>query len=161
MSDQILKRRPNSGFVAYPLHFEKRMVDGTARYRTRCDMLVGPCACGHVHQEDDEFVHDLLQYYGVTIETLNLTVKDGKVYIPRYWIKAVNHENCDVLSGPCKCGNTHKANEWWVVELLAAHGAKILNCSETELPVVDKPTDQEKALNSVRWRRLHPRRNEI
>jgi len=161
MPDQILKRRPDSGFVPYPKHFEKRMVDGTARYRTRCDMLVGPCACGGVHQETDGFVQEALSYYGATIETINLQIKNGKVYIPRYWLKVTGHENCDVLSGACKCGDIHTANEWWVVELLKAHGATILDCPETELPVIKKPRDNESMITYLRLRSRPLQRNEI
>jgi hypothetical protein len=124
-------------------------------------MLVGPCACGGVHQETDGFVQDLLHYHGATIETINLQVKDGKVYIPRYWLKVTHHENCDVLSGVCKCGETHTANEWWVVELLTAHGATILDCPETELPIIKRPSENDILADSLRCRGRCPQRNEI
>jgi hypothetical protein len=123
---RILHRRPNSGFVKYPNDFGKRIIDGTARFRTRCDMLVGPCACGLTHQENDDFVKDLLCDYDAIIETINLVAVDGRVLIPRYWHKPGLHRYCDTLVGSCACGSTHKATEAWVIELLATHGAKIL-----------------------------------
>jgi len=137
MPDNILKRRAKSGFVNYPKSFEKRIIDGTARFRTKCDMLIGPCACGGVHQENDDFVRELLAYHSAVIEPLNLTVsEDGRVLLPRYWYKPRGHERCTVLSGRCDCGQTHTANEQWVVELLATHNAKILDCPETALPMM-------------------------
>lgn len=134
---KILHRRPQSGFVKYPKDFEKRMVDGTARFRTKCDMLVGPCACGFVHQESDSHVQVRLDDYDAEIEPINLTVaEDGKVYIPRYWFRPRGHEQCTVLSGECACGVTHTANEEWVQRLLRDHIAKILGCPEVDEPII-------------------------
>jgi hypothetical protein len=134
---RILHRRPASGFVKYPNDFGKRIIDGTARFRTRCDMLVGPCACGHTHQEGDSFVKELLCDYDAEIETINLVAIDGKVFMPRYWKKPEFHECCNTLVGDCSCGKTHKVNERWIVELLKAHGAKILGC-ETNEPIIEE-----------------------
>ncbi len=134
---RILKRRPQSGFVKYPKDFEKRIIDGTARFRTRCDMLVGPCSCGGVHQEDDGFVRELLDDNDAVIELIELTVsKDGKVYIPRYWIKPRGHESCNVISGSCNCGKVHTANEQWAVELVVKHKAQVVGCPESEQPMI-------------------------
>jgi len=131
----ILHRRSASGFVQYPKEFGNRLIDGTARFRTKCDMLVGPCSCGAVHQENDAFVQQMLEAYNASIEQINLIVSDdGKVYIPRYWAKSFRHELCNVLSGICNCGVTHTANENWVIKLLELHSAKILGCLETDLP---------------------------
>lgn len=144
MTDQILKRRSKSGFVNYPKSFDKRIIDGTARFRTKCDMLVGPCACGGVHQENDGFVRELLADHAVTIEPMTLTVGDnGCVTMPRYWYKPRGHERCIVLSGLCACGKRHAANEQWVVDLLAAHNATIVGCPETELPAIPDPPNPE------------------
>jgi hypothetical protein len=138
MSDcKSLARRKNSGFVNFPKSFDKRIIDGTARFRTKCDMLVGPCSCGGVHQENDGFVKELLQENNAQIDPINLTVADdGKVYMPRYWYKPRRHELCNVLSGHCACGEKHTANEAWVLWLLEQHGAKILGCPETALPPI-------------------------
>ncbi len=127
---KTLKRRASSGFVKFPTEFSKRTVDGCARFRTRCDMLVGPCACGHVHQESDDWVQDLLERNGVEIDSLELSPTDGIVYMPRYWNKSNGHRECTVLSGRCACGKIHTANERWVVNLLSEHNARIINCAE-------------------------------
>ena len=121
----ILNRRPKSGFVLYPKQVEKRVVDGTARFRTRCDVLVGPCACGGVHQEDDPWVQHLLQHGNFSIEPLVLHPQNGSVKIPRYWVKPRFHQSCTVLQGPCSCGATHIVGERWVQDLLMAHYAII------------------------------------
>jgi len=135
---RILHRRPASGFVKYPDDFGKRIIDGTARFRTRCDMLIGPCACGHTHQESDSFVKELLDNYAAEIEAINLVAVDGRVSMPRYWKKSDEyHRNCDTLVGDCSCGRTHKVNERWVVDLLASHCAKILGC-DTEEPIIEE-----------------------
>lgn len=134
---RILHRRPASGFVRYPDDFGKRIIDGTARFRTRCDMLIGPCACGHTHQENDNFVKELLRDYEAEIEVINLVVTDDRVPMPRYWKKPEYHRYCDVLVGSCACGETHKVNERWVVDLLKDHGAKILGC-DTDEPIIEE-----------------------
>ena len=82
----VLVRRPKSGFVLYPKDVDKRTVDGSARFRTKCDMLIGPCACGGVHQENDGWVLDILNDYEHTVETLVLYPnREGTVRMPRYW----------------------------------------------------------------------------
>jgi hypothetical protein len=137
----ILQRRKASGFVKYPKDFAKRIVDGTARFRTRCDVLVGPCACGGVHQESDEWVQDLLDNHDAKFELLVLAPDDsGLIHLPRYWIKPRRHENCTVLSGKCACGAEHKANESWVRALLSSHEATIVGCPEADLDLIP---DQE------------------
>jgi hypothetical protein len=133
-----LKRRANSGFVQYPKTFEKRIIDGTARYRTKCDMLVGPCSCGGVHQEHDDWVRRLLTVNDSEIEQLTLAPEDdGTVHIPRYWLRPRGHERCTVFSGSCACGRTHTANENWIQVLLANHGAKIVGCPEADGPIIE------------------------
>jgi hypothetical protein len=144
MTDNILKRRSKSGFVNYPKSFDKRIIDGTARFRTKCDMLIGPCACGGVHQENDDFVRELLFGNTATIEPMTLPVGDnGCVTMPRYWYKPRGHERCTVLSGLCACGKRHAANEQWVVDLLATHNATIVGCPETALPIIPDSTASE------------------
>jgi hypothetical protein len=126
---KTLKRRQHSGFVKYPNDFEKRIVDGTARFRTRCDMLVGPCACGGVHQEHDSWVRGLLEEYAVDIEPFELKPdENGFVKIPRYWIKPNSHLDCTMLIGPCRCGRVHSMGEDWVILLVQAHKAKLEGC---------------------------------
>ncbi|MFA5344715.1 MAG: hypothetical protein WC315_00335 [Candidatus Omnitrophota bacterium] len=134
---KILKRRLSSGFVKYPKDFDRRIIDGTARFRTKCDMLVGPCACGGVHQEHDDWVQQLLGDNDAVIEPLMLAPEEsGIILIPRYWLRPRGHERCTVLSGRCACGRNHTANERWVVDLLASHGAKLIGCKEVDLPPV-------------------------
>jgi hypothetical protein len=136
MEKKVLKRRI-SGFVKYPSDFEKRTIDGLTRYRTKCDMLVGPCACGWVHQENEEWVQELLAKYNATIEPFILLPDNGSILIPRYWSKPENHCECTHLRGECACGHEHKANEHWVVKLLQKHNTTII-CEEAALPIVNE-----------------------
>jgi hypothetical protein len=136
---KTLKRRASSGFVSYPKDFEKRVVDGTARFRTRCDMLVGPCSCGGVHQESDGWVEEVLEQYDATIEQLTLAPEDdGRVLIPRYWQKPRDHAHCNVLVGHCACSRTHRASETWVRTFVSQHCAKLVGCEAVE---VEAPSD--------------------
>lgn len=119
----ILVRRPGSGFVRYPKQCPLRMGGEGSTFRTHCDMLVGPCACGETHEEHDGWVRSLLGQFNLKIETLFLTPRKGVVRIPKYW---KNCGGCDTLVGPCACGRTHKADEEWVRDLLNLHFAKIV-----------------------------------
>ncbi len=136
---KILKRRPKSGFVLYPKDAEKRTIDGTARFRTRCDVIVGPCACGGVHQESDNWVKNTLAENELELEPLVLQPIDGVVFIPRYWGRSLHREACTTLHGRCACGGQHAANERWVRDLLEAHNAVIADCPEASLPTVGEP----------------------
>jgi hypothetical protein len=123
-----LSRRPKSGFILYPKDADKRIVDGSARYRTKCDVLVGPCACGAVHQEDDEWVQDLLHDYNHTLAPFILHWEfDGRVLMPRYWRKPRFHDSCDTLQGRCRCGTVHNCTEAWIIRLLSIHNTIIDN----------------------------------
>lgn len=134
---KILKRRRSSGFVKYPKDFEKHIIDGTARFRTKCDMLIGPCACGSVHQENDEWVTQMLTDNNAVIEALTLAPEEnGIVLIPRYWVRPHGHEQCTALSGVCACGSRHVANERWIVEILQQHITRIVGCAATDLPPI-------------------------
>lgn len=140
----ILQRRSKSGFIPYPKAAEKRVIDGSARFRTKCDMLVGPCACGGVHQENDRWVYALLDDYDLNLETLNLQPdKNGMIFIPRYWIKTPCREDCSSLHGTCSCGKYHYANERWVRDMLEAHNTYISGCPEASLPTIGEPDSQE------------------
>ncbi len=131
---KTLSRRPATGFVQYPKDFERHIIDGTARFRTKCDMLVGPCSCGYVHQESDPWVLDTLDRYDCDIEPLILVTDNGYIPIPRYWQKPVAHEGCNVLSGQCRCGEIHTVNEGWVKILLRDHISRVVGCPESDLP---------------------------
>ena len=135
----ILHRRPKSGFVNYPPFFQKRMVDGRARFMTKCDMLIGPCACGYTHTEWEGWVVDMLDMYNAQVEVLilwgeELGDRGMVVEIPGYWKQGRNWERprCDVLVGQCVCGRTHATSERWVATLLTKHRAVILNMPEVE-----------------------------
>jgi hypothetical protein len=66
---KLLRFGHKGQFVAYPKHWDQRMVNtGLRRHMTRCDMLVGNCACGQRHFEDDEWVEECLRFYHDTIE---------------------------------------------------------------------------------------------
>lgn len=143
----VLKRRPDSGFVNFPKEFDKRILDGSARFRTKCDMLIGPCSCGSVHRERDEFTRSVLSHYRMTIEPLVLTVVDGTLPIPRYWDTG-RHDDCDVLVGDCSCGQKHTGHETWVLELLAAHCAEIVG--RIDPPVKNVPAREERVAREER-----------
>lgn len=133
-----LLRRPKSGFVVYPKYIPKRMVDGRARFMTKCDMLVGPCACGYTHNEYDGWVRETLQYQNLRFEPLILWGEKQQrgmvVEIPAYWKECRNWQRsrCDVLVGQCTCGHIHSIQENWVKEQLNRHGAVILNLPQLE-----------------------------
>lgn len=131
--------RNHAGFVQYPSDLPPRTLDGSARFRTKCDMLVGPCSCGDIHQEWDIHTKRLCRTEGTKIETMTLIAsEDGSVHIPRYWLHINNdHYNCDVFSGECACGQTHTANELWIKETLDDHFAKIIFFPEADLPTVE------------------------
>src|SRR5574340_864277 len=129
---KTLNRRPATGFVQYPKDFERRIIDGSARFRTKCAMLVGPCSCGYVHQESDYYVLDCLEHYYRCIEPLILVTDTDYIPIPRYWQKPSSHENCNVLSGQCRCGKVHAPDEGWVKTLLAEHVSRIGGSPEPE-----------------------------
>lgn len=143
---KTLKRRPDSGFVKYPKDFDKRIIEGTARYRTKCDMLVGPCACGGVHQENECWVSDMLADYDCEIEPLTLMAKNGRVRIPRYWNKSVSHSRCDTLVGRCACGRTHNGTEDWIMQMLSDHNTVIEGIpSSPNLPKTTAPPSRDRA----------------
>jgi hypothetical protein len=145
----ILKRRAKSGFVNYPKNAERRTIDGTARFRTRCDMLVGPCACGSVHQENEPWVRTLLEDYEYSIDTLAIYPNsEGKVCMPRYWANTPSRPECDTLHGPCNCGEVHRANERWVQDMLNTHNAVILNCPAALDPVIGVEDSETRGTNS-------------
>jgi hypothetical protein len=133
-----LLRRPKSGFVVYPNYIPKRMVDGRARFMTKCDMLVGPCACGYTHNEHDGWVRETLEYQNLRFEPLILWGEKQQrgmvVEIPTYWKEHRNWRRgrCDVLVGRCACGRIHSIQETWVTDQLARHGAVILNLPQPE-----------------------------
>jgi hypothetical protein len=66
-----LKRYGHKGqFVAYPDKWQRRMVHtGKRRYDTSCDFIVGFCACGLRHTEDEGWVRELLHIHNNRIES--------------------------------------------------------------------------------------------
>ena len=66
-----LKRFGHKGqFVRYPSKWQHRMIHtGKRRFDTSCDLLVGVCACGERHVEDEGWIQDMLQQYRSRIET--------------------------------------------------------------------------------------------
>jgi len=145
---RTLKRRPASGFVQYPKDFVKRIVDGSARFRTKCDMLVGPCACGVVHQEGDAWVKEALSDYAAEFEQLTLAPDDtGVIHMPRYWSPPRGHSDCTVLLGLCPCGKHHTGNEPWIRGLVSRHAAKLVGCIDIPDSVEDSIDDPEPVLD--------------
>ena len=150
----ILQRRPKSGFVNYPLFFQKRMVDGRARFMTKCDMLIGPCACGYTHFETEDWVQDFLQMYHCKVESMilwgeELASRGMVVEIPGYWKQIRNWEytSCDVLVGKCVCSRTHRAGTSRVQKLLKRHQAVILNMPPQKTKTKSKKTKLKKAFD--------------
>jgi hypothetical protein len=112
-------------------------------------MLVGPCACGNVHQENETWVRNLLEDYEYTIDTLYLYPNSsGMVRMPRYWSALPTRPNCDTLHGVCACGKVHRANERWVQDLLNVRNAVIQNCDAALEPVVGEADDALRMTNS-------------
>jgi hypothetical protein len=57
-------------FVAYPAKWQNRMAHtGKRRYDTYCDLLLGVCACGERHHEDENWVQEMLGHHNTRIET--------------------------------------------------------------------------------------------
>lgn len=136
---KTLQRRPKSGFVLYPKKIKDRIIEGTARFRTRCDMLVGPCACGNVHQEYDNWVQEFLEYHNFTIEPFVIYPEDdGTVKIPRYWIKPLHRQSCTVLKGHCACGHTHTLNVVGIRKLLEQHNTVIFGYEHLAENIVEE-----------------------
>jgi hypothetical protein len=67
----VLERFGHKGqFVKYPKKWGRRMVHtGQRRFDTGCDLIVGVCACGVRHTEEDDWVRDSLRRYNCRIET--------------------------------------------------------------------------------------------
>lgn len=68
---RVLERFGHKGqFVKYPTKWQRRMVHtGKRRFDTSCDLLVGICACGERHAEDDPWIIEMLQAEHCRIET--------------------------------------------------------------------------------------------
>jgi len=79
----VLKRFGHKGqFVAYPKEWGRRMVHtGLVRYDTSCDLIVGHCACGERHTEEEGWVRESLDSFGQRVESmddwLKRTRRDG------------------------------------------------------------------------------------
>jgi len=57
-------------FVKYPKSWPYRMVrTRRARHDTKCDLLVGICACGAQHFGDEEWIQEMLDDFNMVIET--------------------------------------------------------------------------------------------
>lgn len=72
MKKQILLRTGRKGqFVKYPSDWEDRMPPRSGRrFATKCDLLIGLCACGNRHTEGDVWTRDSLQRNRAEIESL-------------------------------------------------------------------------------------------
>jgi len=68
---QMLKRFGHKGqFVTYPAEWQHRMVHTRMRrFVTTCDLLVGLCACGERHTEDDSWVQEMVEQQNCRIES--------------------------------------------------------------------------------------------
>jgi hypothetical protein len=123
---QTLKRRPYSGFVPYPKNWERRVISGRATFQTKCDMLIGPCACGYTHRETDCWVDEALEQYDAEIEPLILRIQNGEILLPKYWEQVGNNgKMCSHLVGPCACGTIHLPSDKRTRDLLRAYMAVI------------------------------------
>ena len=68
---RVLKRFGHKGqFVKYPASWNRRMIHtGKRRFDTTCDLLIGLCACGERHVEEDVWIHEMLSANRTRIET--------------------------------------------------------------------------------------------
>ena len=68
---QVLKRFGHKGqFVKYPAKWQRRMVHtGKRRYDTNCDLILGMCACGEQHTEEDAWVREFLEHKRCRVES--------------------------------------------------------------------------------------------
>lgn len=68
---KTLKRFGHKGqFVKYPAGWRPTMRHtGKRRYDTYCDLIVGYCACGDRHSENNEWVQEMLKDTRCRIET--------------------------------------------------------------------------------------------
>jgi len=68
---KVLKRFGHKGqFVKYPVSWQARMYHtGKRRFDTSCDLLLGLCACGERHTEDDFWVQEMLKQKNCRIES--------------------------------------------------------------------------------------------
>lgn len=68
---RTLKRTGRKGqFVKYPSDWDRRMVHtGNRRFDTSCDLVLGLCACGDRHSEEDGWVQQMLSRYNCRIES--------------------------------------------------------------------------------------------
>lgn len=66
-----LKRFGHKGqFVKYPAKWQRRMQHtGKRRFDTHCDLLIGICACGERHSEDESWIRDMLRHQNMCIES--------------------------------------------------------------------------------------------
>jgi hypothetical protein len=65
-------------------------------------------------------------------------------------LKPRQHTDCTVLHGQCACGKTHTVNERWASDLLCQHGAKVVGCPESDLPVTSPNCQEVTMPESVR-----------
>ncbi len=123
----ILKRRKPSGFVLWPKSWSPRILNGRARFQTKCDMLIGPCSCGFIHRENDCDTQEVLERLDCEIELQVLRHQDGDVKIPKYWNMVVypGRQRCTHLVGECMCGENHKVTDSDIVRLLREHRTSI------------------------------------
>jgi len=68
---KTLRRFGHKGqFVKYPADWRPQMRHtGKRRFDTYCDLIVGVCACGERHSEDEGWVKDMLDCEQCRIET--------------------------------------------------------------------------------------------
>lgn len=67
---KTLQRFGHKGqFVKYPSDWRPRMQHtGKRRFDTYCDLIMGHCACGDYHSEENEWVRDMLESNNSRIE---------------------------------------------------------------------------------------------
>jgi len=67
---RTLKRFGHKGqFVKWPSDWDKRMAHtGKRRFDTYCDLIVGMCACGDRHSQDEDWLDAMLKQYRCRIE---------------------------------------------------------------------------------------------
>lgn len=66
-----LRRFGHKGqFVEYPAKWQRRIAHtGKRRFDTSCDLLVGTCACGERHYEEEPWIRDMLWQHNSCVES--------------------------------------------------------------------------------------------
>ena len=92
MSPRVLRKYLRSGMVPWPADWTFRRFNGS----TPCDMLVGPCACGATHNENEDWVRDVLAAHDTIIV-------EAIMYCPVCHAVLTQKEENEAIFECCQC----------------------------------------------------------